>query len=389
MPKFKVTILQYRLFHYRLELFEAMRNLCLERDIELNIVYGLAYSKEKLKKDEGKLEWGRLVNNIYFPIKEKKDLCWQPVPSDLKDSDLIVFMQENRLLSNYYWMMKRKLGGPKVAYWGHGKDFQSNAVGGIRERWKNLMINQVDWWFAYTNITVDIIQKANFPSERITCLNNAIDTKKMREQVINVSSDVLSRIKRECDLVDDSPVGLFCGSLYPDKRLELLIDSGDLVHKRYPNYRLIIIGDGSSRAQIVEAAKSRPWIKWVGVKRGEEKAAYFKLASFVLNPGLVGLHVLDAFAVGLPMISTRDAKHSPEVAYLEHGVNGFLTVNNTEEYADAIFSLLEKKELYSAMVQAATQAGELYTTLNMATNFVNGIEKCLLSRRDVVSNSSS
>lgn len=377
MSKAKVTILQYRLFHYRLELFETMRKLCAERDIELNVVYGQAYAKEKLKQDEGELRWGRRVRNIYFPVKEKKDLCWQPLPKDLQDSDLIVFMQENRLLSNYYWMLRSRLGGPKVAYWGHGRDFQTNAPSGLRERWKEAMIKMVDWWFAYTEMTVDTLRSAGYPADRITCLNNAIDTHKLKSQADNSSEESLARIRAECDLVEGAPMGLFCGSLYPDKRLELLIDSADIIHSHYPDFRLVVIGDGSSAGIVSDAQRSRPWLRWVGVKRGEEKAAYFKLAKFVLNPGLVGLHVLDGFAVGLPMLSTADAKHSPEVAYLKHGVSGYLTQNDPNDYADAAISLIKDPALYSRMSAAASRAGSTYTVSQMAENFVSGIERAV------------
>ena len=39
------------------------------------------------------------------------------------------------------------------------------------------------------------------------------------------------------------------------------------------------------------------------MKKGREKAAWFKLASVVLNPGLVGLHILDSFWAGVPMVT--------------------------------------------------------------------------------------
>lgn len=373
----KVTIFQYRLFHYRIELFECLKKLCADKGIELNIVHGQAFGKEKIKNDEGSLSWARKVKNFYFPIKEKKDLCWQPLPNDLRDSELVVFMQENRLLSNYYWMVRRFFGGPKIAYWGHGRDYQTNAESGFRERWKYFMINRVDWWFAYTSMTVDHVVSAGFPKDRITCLNNAIDTAGLRRDVETAPESLLAQIRSDCDIRSGSPVGLFCGSLYPDKRLELLVSSGDIIHERFPDFRLIVIGDGSSAPMIREAATSRPWMRWVGVKRGKEKAAYFRVATFVLNPGLVGLHVLDSFAASLPMISTIDAKHSPEVAYLVHGENGFLTENQPVMYADAACSMIFDQALYARLSAGARLIGETYTVDAMARSFADGIERCL------------
>jgi len=373
----KVTLLQYRLFHYRVGLFERMRDLAHRRGINLNVVYGQGFGTERLKRDEGELSWGRRVTNLYIPIKEKKDLCWQPVPRDLKDSDLIVLMQENRLLSNYFWMVRSHFGEQKVAYWGHGRDFQSNAPGGWRERWKQWLIRQVDWWFAYTPISVQVVVDAGFPSERVTCLNNAIDTDGLRQDKERVTAQMEAQIRHGLDLKAGAPLALFCGSLYPDKRLDLLIAAADRLHGVCPDFRLAILGDGQLASYVAQACSARPWANWVGAKRGVDKAAYFRLAKFVLNPGLVGLHVLDAFAVGLPMLTTVEAKHSPEIAYLEDGKNGLITVGTAEAIAEAGLALIRDAHLYSAMAGCALETGRTYTLGGMAQNFVDGIERCL------------
>ena len=115
----RILILQYRLFHYRVDLFSRMREMAIERGWDLQVVAGQPFGKEKLKKDEGRLDWVVKVTNRYFPVTEKKDLCWQPVPRHLRNPDIVVFMQENRLLSNYWWIFRRAiLRGPRVAYWG-------------------------------------------------------------------------------------------------------------------------------------------------------------------------------------------------------------------------------------------------------------------------------
>ena len=374
----KVTILQYRLFHYRVELFERMKALCNQRGIDLHLVVGQSFGKEKLKQDEGQIFWARKVKNLFFPVAEKKDLCWQPVPRDLHDSALLIFMQENRLLSNYYWIVRRKLGiGPKVAFWGHGKDFQTRAPGGLRERWKEKTIHWVDWWFAYTRITCDQLRIADFPITRTTCLNNAVDVRRLRSDWESVPDRLREKVLEECKLTERSFVGLFCGSMYSDKKFPLLVAACDVVAKKFPDFRLVVIGDGTERKWIEDAFASRPWATWVGVKRSVEKAAYFGMASVVLNPGLVGLHVLDAFSMGLPMITTLTAKHSPEIAYLEDGVNGMMTEETPEAYASAIESLIVRREMLADMSKHARQTAELYTVEKMAENFVSGIERAL------------
>ena len=184
----KVTIFQYRLFHYRRQLFELLREKCRVHGIDLVLVHGQPYRDEIKKKDDAVLPWATQVRNRYFPVREKKDLCWQPTPELVRGSDLVVLMQENRLLANYVWLLRRMLGtGPLLAFWGHGRDFQSRAPGGLRERWKSLLINRVDWWFAYTSVTAQVLHDAGFPHDRITVLDNAVDNPQFERDLACVS----------------------------------------------------------------------------------------------------------------------------------------------------------------------------------------------------------
>jgi glycosyltransferase involved in cell wall biosynthesis len=372
-----VVLFQYRMFHYRTELMDLLRAKLAAAGVQLEVVYGQAYGKERLKEDEADLSWGHKVRNFYLPIKEKKDLCWQPLPRVLKHPDMVIFMQENRLLANYYWMLQSKLGRTRVAFWGHGRDFQSRAVGGLRERWKQATINAVDWWFAYTPITVDVLGASGFPRDRVSLLNNSIDTAGFRREAQAVTQEHIAALRTQFEIAQGAPVGLFCGSIYPDKKPAFMVSVADLLHERHPDFHFLVIGDGQSAGLMRDAANARPWMHCVGAKRGAEKAALFRLASFVINPGSVGLHVLDAFALSLPMLTTRAALHGPEIAYLEHGKTGFVTEDDVQAYADCALSLIDDPVYASTVRENCHQASLEYTVERMATRFAEGIVQCL------------
>jgi L-malate glycosyltransferase len=368
-----VVVLQYRLFHYRMDLFEKLKARCLENSIDLILVVGNPYVRELAKKDEGYLSWAVKVKNLYFPVGEKKDLCWQPVPRQYSSPDLIVFMQENRLLSNYYWICRRLLGGGvKTAYWGHGRDFQSRAPGGFREQWKRFSLRLVDWWFAYTDISKQHVLDAGFPQSNVTVLNNAIDVRGLRRDWDSISEHDISTVRAACNVTDDSLVGLFCGSLYSDKKLDLLVSASILIHQKLPNFRLIVVGDGPDLPKLKRDLANYDWAICVGAKRGVEKAAYFGISDVVLNPGLVGLHILDGFAMGLPMITTNNAVHSPEIAYMEDGINGLMVDDDPQSYADAVVRVLGNPESLRSFSESALQSSEKYTLEAMVENFVKG-----------------
>jgi len=372
----KVVICQHRLLHYRLALFELLREACAKRGIELNLVHGQASRRELTKKDEGVLPWAHKVENQFLELGER-DLLWQPLPAELADADLIIIMQENRILSNYPLLVKRMLGRQKLAYWGHGVNFQSEHPNGLRERWKRIVLTRVDWWFAYTQTTVRILENAGYPKQRITCLNNSIDTEGFQRDLAAITETDLSEQLRMLGAESGSRIGLFCGSLYPDKRLEYMMEAADQIHAQVPDFQLVVVGDGPSAGDILAAAESRPWIKYMGARRGVEKAVLFRLATVLFNPGAVGLHVLDSFCSGIPIATTSEARHGPEFAYLKDGQNSIIARGDPSSYARAIIKLLSDSKVHARLCFNAKQNASQYSLRNMVENFVEGIDRCL------------
>jgi len=375
----QVAVLQHRLLHYRLGLFEQLRSACDARGFDLHLIHGDATPSEAVRKDTGTLPWATRVKNRVCNVGGR-DLLWQSFRDQVRGFDLVVLMQESRLLSNYPWLFGWGPKATRVAYWGHGRNFQSDAPDGWRERWKSKLLTSVDWWFAYTDMTASILKQAGFPAGRVTVLNNAIDNRSFEADLASVTDEEVRALRASIGAADDACVGLYCGSLYPDKRLELMIEACEQVVARHPGFRMVVIGDGPSRP-LLEQAMNKPWFHWVGVQRGRQKAAWFRASQLFLNPGLVGLHILDSFVAGVPMITTRDAKHSPEVAYLRDGVNGLVTDGNADAYAAAVLALVENPVRRAALAtQAKVDAGH-YTLDAMVERFADGLAACVVTPR--------
>lgn len=376
-----VVVVQYRLLHYRAALFERLRRACASRGIGLTVLAGQPSERERTRADEGRLPWVREVTNRFWTWGDR-DFVWQPMPADLRSADLVVVMQESRLLSNYPLLLRRALGGrQQVAYWGHGRNFQADAPAGLRERWKRAMVNRVDWWFAYTELSREVVRSAGFPDERITVLNNAIDNEGFVADLKAVDEQQVHALRQRLGATADSPVGVYCGSLYADKRLDLLAEACEQVVRRRPDFRLVVMGDGPARAALLERCAGLPWFHWVGVQRGRDKAAWFKASDLYLSPGAVGLHVLDSFVAGTPMITTADALHGPEIAYLRNGVNGLVTAGTSAAFGDAVLDLLEDPPRRARLRDAALRDGSRYTLDDMVERFLQGLLGCLSQPR--------
>lgn len=377
--RFKVCIVQHRLLHYRTAMFEQLRASCAAAGIDLSLVHGQPTPAESLRQDTAVLPWAISLRNRSLRISGR-DWLWQPLQVSTRDTDLVVLMQESRLLSNYPWLLGWGPRHTRVAYWGHGRNFQSAAPAGWRERWKRLMLGRVDWWFAYTEATRAIVEAAAYPRQRITVLNNAIDNSRFAAELAAISAAQVAALRQSIGAGAGSVVGVYCGSLYPDKRLPLLLEACAVVAAQRPDFRLVVMGDGPSRDVLRRAANS-PWLHWVGVRRGPEKAAWFRAAQLYLSPGAVGLHVLDSFVAGLPLITTDDALHGPEIAYLLHDENSLICPGNSAAYAQTVLALMGDLARRDRISAAARAAAEQYTLASMVERFTQGMLACLQAPR--------
>lgn len=376
----KVVIVQYRLLHYRIRLFELLRERLRERGVELMLVVGQPSVTERKRNDVGQLPWALQVRNRFLRLAGK-DLLWQPLPGEARGAGLVVVMQENRILSNYWLQLCRLAGGMPVAFWGHGRNYQSVAPGGLRERWKRWWLRHVDWWFGYTESTRRYVVDAGFPADRVTTLENAIDDSGFAGDLASITPPDVVQAAAALGIAPGAQVAIYCGSIYAEKRIAVLLQSADLLRERLPDFHLLVVGDGPDAAMVHEAARQRPWLHPLGSRVGREKALYYRMAQVMLNPGLVGLHVVDAFVARTPIVTQSSALHSPEYDYLEHGRNGLsVPADDAQSYADAVAGLYLQPGALQAMQQRCAADAGRYTLENMADNFADGV-LAFLSRR--------
>lgn len=371
----RVLFIERRLTHYRVPLLECLREKLGKVGVELRFVHGQPTPSELKKGDEGYLPWAERVTNRYWRVGSK-DMCWQVLPKDANAADLVILNQENSLLSNYPFLLTGGRRPQRSAFFGHGANLQSDRPNGLRERFKRWTTNRVDWWFAYTSTSADLVASCGFPRERITNVENAVDTAAMHADIASITADERTELRHGLDL-EGKRVALYLGSFYAEKRLDILIEAADRLYAKESAFRLLIVGDGPQREAIVSACKARPWCTWVGAKTGRDKALYLSVADLILNPGVVGLGILDSFTAGVPMVTTDLSGHGPEIAYLRPNENGLKTPCNVADFSEAAFGLLSDERRRSKLGLACQEAAEHYTLENMAQRFSDGIVSCL------------
>jgi glycosyltransferase involved in cell wall biosynthesis len=352
-----------------------MRELLADRQIAFTLLVGSGTPDEIAKRDGGYLRWATPLPTHYFLSGA---VCWQPFGRYLRNVDLVIVNHQTKLLYN-----QRLLWAPRrwrLGLWGHGRNMQAHSADGLRERFKRWTISRADWYFAYTQITVDAVAQTGFPVTRITNLNNTIDTSAICRDWNSITSVELAELKTALGAAG-MPVGVFIGSLYADKRLDFLVEACQRIRQRLPTFRCLIIGDGPERAKVRDWAAAYDWMYWVGAQFGRDKVLYLGCADILLNPGSVGLGILDSFVCGVPMVTTDCGKHGPEIAYLRHGENGLMTRDNVDDFAATVSSLLSDPASVKRMAQACLTSANKYSLDAMASQFVDGMAQALATPR--------
>jgi len=280
---------------------------------------------------------------------------------------------------NYPLLLRRKLSGssPLIAYWGHGAALSRGRKATVRDSFKRFLTRQVDYWFAYTDLSKFLVMDAGFPEDRICVVNNSTDTADISAAYETCANTDRISIRNELGLNENGPVLVYCGRLHEKKALPFLIESCRIARERLPNLSLLVIGDGPLGAWLGDVAGKEAWIKPVGSKYDREKARYLMAGDMFVLPSYAGLSILDGFAAGLPVVIARFNNHGPEIAYLQDGVNGLLTDTTPDVYAEALLRLAEDNALRRRMGEVARRTAMQYTVEGMAANFAEGVERAL------------
>ena len=364
----EVVIVQYRLTHYRIRFYEILRKLLKEKEVKLRVVYSPPGHEtdrgELVKTLFSDLPWGERVPSSVLPF----GFTWQPLVKRTINADLVIVSDGTKHILNYAFYFLPFFKRPKVAFWGHGWNHQTDKPESWSERVKSWLGKRTDWYFAYTWHVRDMLIKRGYDGNRITDIQNAVEGPR-----VTINPREIQRLREELHLSRDSHVALFCGKMYPMKQLHLLIDAAKRAHAELSSLVLILAGAGSDQWIAEEAAQKHQFVHYVGPALEEKKAALYAVSSIAVMPGAVGLGIVDAFHHGIPPVATNLPYHGPEFVYLRDGENGLVADNSAEALSDAIVRLATDKDLYRRLIEGVEVASRTYTVEEMAHRFAAGV----------------
>jgi glycosyltransferase involved in cell wall biosynthesis len=196
-----------------------------------------------------------------------------------------------------------------------------------------------------------IINLYNIPSDKIVVIENGANTDLFKP--INQKE-----ARKELKFDHDVKYVCFIGNLAPWQGVEYLIQSTPAILKEIPNTKVLIIGDGIMKKELMERAVktgvSENFI-FTGSVPYEEVPKYINASDVCVAPfirarneriGLSPLKIYEYSACGKPVVSSR----IPNLEFIEENNAGILVEpENPEELAKAIIKLLEDKKLGGEM----------------------------------------
>jgi glycosyltransferase involved in cell wall biosynthesis len=290
----------------------------------------------------------------------------------------VIVEQASKLLLNYVLLARQSLGGPKVAFWGHGCNFQRHRASRVGETVKRIVSRWPHWWFTYTDACAEVVRRLPYPPERISVVQNAIDTGGLLARRAVTDCAALTELRRQWGIRSQN-IAIYVGGLYAEKRVGFLVAAARAVRRRVPDFELIVVGAGSDQVLVEEACREHRWIHYAGPRFGPDQVPFWALSRLMLLPGAVGLAVLDAFAMEVPLVTIDLTGHGPEIEYLRDGENGLMLPAgaSAEDYATVVASLLSDQRRQDRLRAGCRAAARVYTLDVMVDRFAHGVLQAL------------
>lgn len=358
---------------YRTGLYTLMRDQLADAGVELRLVHGDPFGDAAKKGDCVTLPWAHFRDSKVLPFGPR-GLSWQPVLDVTRDADLVIHDQQISRLVVPFFGIRQIFGRQRFAFFGHGRNLMVADRSGVGEAAKVFLSRRVHWWFPYNDRSAQIVAEMGYPRERMSPVNNAIDTTRLRADLDAVTEEqvVAARARHG---IEGHHVGIYIGGMYLQKRLDVLVEAAEAIRRDVPDFEMVFVGGGPGRDVVTRAAETRRWLHDLGPRFGAEKAELLTMADAILMPGVVGLVVLDAFVAETPLVTIDNPEHGPEIGYLVDGRNGVMLPEGTDTagYAAAVVDLLGDRAARDRLREGAREAAGTFTIEHMAQRWSDGI----------------
>lgn len=324
---------------YRVKLFELVAARLLAEDVEMRVFYPTPTERRIARGDLTTAAWtqevrGRTVRTLAGPV------AYLRVPRPWSRPDLLV----TELAAGNVKAWSALVTRTPYVLWGHGPSGDSKS-----RRPKDYaeipIVRGARHVITYLPRGKDaLVATTGSDPDRVTPYMNSTDTAELLQSRARLTSSDHEAMRDDLGIEDDSLVALYVGAFDTSKRVDLLVEMAERAAAVDSRFRLILAGRGPDEDRIKALASSNPSVKWMGYADRDLLAALASVSHAMVIPGRVGLVAVDALALSLPVVTTSDASHAPEIQYLQEGQTVHYSLGEANSLADLLLSVLRDQQ---------------------------------------------
>ena len=294
----RVALIYNKLWHYRLPVFEGLSNL-----VNLTI-YSLEESHVRSSMEVKKVHWIGLGR---FKI------LWLCISRLSRNNDVVILYPDMAWLNVFFILLTNRLFRRKnIVIWTPGVSASYSKRFDEINTWdplRNFLYSQADSIIVYSNYARRKLRESRFNIENVFVANNTV------------------KVERDIAKTDRSII-LFIGTIYKEKRLDILLDIYEKVGVDHDLPEFHVVGDGPY-LEFLKMKCNNLILKDKVVFHGRvldsrRKAYLFNRALFCVGPDQAGLAVLECFGNGVPFVCTSNALTGGERTNILNGYNGVM-----------------------------------------------------------------
>lgn len=249
-------------------------------------------------------------------------------------------------------------------------------------RWMDLLLmKRFDRLIAVSESTKEEMIRAGVPDDLITMIHNGIDTR-----VWNPDGFHPTAFRREVGVPDDCLVIGYVGRIMPEKDLHTWLRAAAIVHKRIPEARFLIVGEGREGTTLEELTALTTQLGLSGRVlfpgyRRHLQPVYAALDLFVLSSRREGLpnSLLEAMAMSLPVVTTDVAGAKELVVHEETGL--VVPQGRPRELAGAMLQILSDDSVRVRMREAGRQRVEKNFSFSLRLHRIEQLYEDVITRK--------
>lgn len=277
----------------------------------------------------------------------------------LLKNDVLVLEMNPRIISNWIFLLIRKLFGKKTILWGHA--WPRNGQNSKSDRLRNLMRKLASKIIVYTNQQKKELQ-VKMPNKQILSAPNAV-----------------YRIENMKTIMHHHQVNLiYVGRLVPSKKVFFMVKAFHNALSALPKEaKLLIVGDGEEKEKLDDYINKHKLNKRIILfgHIGEylKLQALYNDSIFSISPGYVGLSITQSFGFGVPMLISKNENHSPEIEAVTEYENAlFFETDNVDDFTNKLKNIYTNLEHWkNKRKKIVSFCKESYSTEAMANVFIN------------------